>query len=446
MSIMRWTVGLAIVAWCAVPAVAQTSVQAAFNYNLSEEEAAAKPAEAPATEAQSSGCTEEPSYDAGASCGCESGCCSSGCGDSWCLGDCLGDCCLGEPWLLKDWATPNCCNGPNYGGWVAFGYYDDNNRLSTQPNDLKSFLDNPDHLNLDQAWFFVEKLAQGGACSSDWGYRADIVYGVDAQKTQAFGNPGGRWDTTFDNGSYGWAIPQAYGEFAYGDWSVKAGHFYTIVGYEVIPATGNFFYSHSYTLFNSEPFTHTGVLGTYKASDTLTYYAGWTAGWDTGFDQFNGGSNFLGGFGIQATDDVKYTYVCTAGNLGFVGQGYSHSNVLDFTLSSNWHYVLQSDFLNTNQEVTNTDFDRQDVGVNQYLFYTLNDCWAVGGRAEWWKSNLETGFADSYQEITGGVNYRATANLILRPEIRYNWTNESANNGTDDFNNTVFAVDAILTF
>jgi hypothetical protein len=444
-SIMRWTVGLALVAWCAVPAVAQTSMQAAFNYNLAEEETAAKPAEEPAAEAHSSGCADEPSCEAEASCGCESGCCSTGC-NSWGLGDCLGDCCLGEPWLLKDWATPNCCDGPNYGGWIAAGYYNNNDRLSTQPNDLKSFNDNPDNLNLDQAWLYVEKLAESDGCNAGWGYRADIVYGVDAQKTQAFGNPGGRWDTTFDNGSYGWAIPQAYGEVAYGDWSVKFGKFFTIVGYEVIPATGNFFYSHSYTMFNSEPFTHTGVLGTYKASETLTVYTGWTAGWDTGFDQFNGGSNFLGGFGIQAADEVKYTYICTAGNLGFVGQGYSHSNVVDFTLSSNWHYVLQSDFLTTNQEVTNTAFDRQDVGVNQYLFYTLNDCWAVGGRAEWWKSNSVTGFADSYQGITGGVNYKATANLIVRPEIKYNWTNESTNNDTDGFNSTMFAVDAILTF
>jgi hypothetical protein len=30
--------------------------------------------------------------------------------------------------------------------------------------------------------------------------------------------------------------------------------------------------------------------------------------------------------------------------------------------------------------------------------------------------------------------------------VRYNWTNESAANGTADFNQTVFGVDAILTY
>ncbi len=48
-------------------------------------------------------------------------------------------------------------------------------------------------------------------------------------------------------------------------------------------------------MFNSEPFTHTGVLGTYTGNDDVTLYGGWTLGWDTGFDQFDGGSNFLGG-------------------------------------------------------------------------------------------------------------------------------------------------------
>ena len=137
------------------------------------------------------------------------------------------------------------------------------------------------------------------AARLDWGYRGDLLYGVDAQKTQAFGNNSGSWDNSFDNGVYGWAIPQAYAEVAYGDWSVKVGHFFTIIGYEVVPDVGNFFYSHSYTMFNSEPFTHTGILGAYSANDCTTVYAGWTLGWDTGFDQYDGGSNWLGGISVQ---------------------------------------------------------------------------------------------------------------------------------------------------
>ena len=45
----------------------------------------------------------------------------------------------------------------------------------------------------------------------------------------------------FDHGIYGFALPQVYGEVAMGDLSVKMGHFFTIIGYEVVTAPDNFF-------------------------------------------------------------------------------------------------------------------------------------------------------------------------------------------------------------
>ena len=123
------------------------------------------------------------------------------------------------------------------------------------------------------------------------------------------------WDNTWDNGvNYGWAMPQLYLEAGYGDLSVKAGHFYTIIGYEVVQATGNFFYSHAYTFNNSEPFTHTGILATYNLSDDVTFYGGWTEGWDSGFD--DNGDNFLGGISVNLTDDFTVIYATTIGRFG----------------------------------------------------------------------------------------------------------------------------------
>jgi hypothetical protein len=441
---------LAVLAVCVAPAAAQQSIQTAFNYNLADD--AAAPAEEPAADA-SAGCgceesscgCEDASCGCEASCGCDSGCCSCGCNDGCSL---LGDCCLGDAWTLKSYYDPCDSCDHTIGGWVAFGYYNNNERLSSTPGDLLAFLDNPDTLNLDQAWVYFEKVAEADACNPGWGYRFDMLYGVDAQKTQAFGNDDGIWDVTFDNGVYGWAMPQAYAEFATGDVSVKVGHFFTIIGYEVVQATGNFFYSHSYTMFNSEPFTHTGVLATYSASDETTIYAGWTLGWDTGFDQANGGSNWLGGISRTIGDDVTVTYASTAGNFGLRsagGSGYSQSVVAVADISDKTQYVLQSDWVTTNGFLGDPDFDAEDYGINQYLFYTVNDCTKLGGRMEWWKSNTVTGEATSFYELTGGVNYKPHANVVVRPEIRYNWTPAEANVG-DNFNNTVFAIDAVVTF
>jgi hypothetical protein len=388
-----------------------------------------------ACESQPDACDCQPTY--------HGECCDHGSG--W--GLCPTDCCLGDAWTVKDCLTP-CCDSWNYAGWVQIGYHDHNERLSFDPGDLAAFNDRPHELNLHQAYVYFEKIANPGACSADWGARFDILYGIDAQKTQAFGNDDNVWDVSLDHGPYGWAMPQAYLEFAYDNWTIKAGHFYTTVGYEVVPATGNFFYSHSLTMFNTEPFTHTGILATASPTDAVTLYAGWTAGWDTGFDRNDNGSNFLGGFGVQFLESMKYTYICTAGDFGWRGEGYQHSNVLDITLSDCWQYVVQSDYLDTDF-VVEDGAENQEFGVNQYLFYTLNDCWSLGSRMEWWKSNRLTGEMTSYYELTGGINYRPHANLTFRPEIRYDWTpSEDAIDDElgEDYNQVTFGIDAILTF
>ena len=108
--------------------------------------------------------------------------------------------------------------------------------------------------------------------------------------------------------AYGSAIPQLYLEAGYGDLSCKVGHFYTIIGYEVVTAPDNFFYSHAYTMYNSEPFTHTGalVLPTRLVTD-MTIYGGYVFGWDSGFE--DNGDAFLGGVSLES-DRSAERYVC----------------------------------------------------------------------------------------------------------------------------------------
>jgi hypothetical protein len=273
-----------------------------------------------------------------------------------------------------------------------------------------------------------------------------VLYGTDAQNTQSFGNNPGRFDfqNGFDHGVYGWAIPQLYGEVAWDKWSVKAGHFFTPAGYEVVGATGNFFYSHSLTHNFSEPFTHTGFLATYKPTDKLTVYGGWTLGWDTGFDRFDDGSNFIGGATYAITDKMAATYIMTVGDLGWVGEGNSHHFIFDWKFAEKWQYVLTSDILHTNEPVfTGNGYDT--VGLNNYVFYTINDCWKVGGRGEWWKAD-----GISYHVISGGVNWKPMANLTIRPELRYQWSpagdGDAGNPVGLPLKGAMFGIDAVLTY
>jgi Putative beta-barrel porin-2, OmpL-like. bbp2 len=413
-------------------------------------------------EAADCACAEEASCECGeeAACGDE---CGNGCGDACsangdlCSGWSLCNCCPGDAWTMQKWLTP-CNDDITYAGWIQMGYHSETTGLSANEGDLLDFNDVPDNVNLQQMWMYLEKATEADACSADWGYRVDAVYGTDAQKTQAFGNPPGGanadgWDNDWDHGVYGWALPQAYAEVAFGDWKVKGGHFFTPIGYEVVPATGNFFYSHALTMFNSEPFTHTGVLGTYSGIEDYTIYTGWVLGWDTGYDQFGNGNAFLGGATRSMYDgDLTLTYLCTIGNLGFRSNdefGYSHSIVGIANLSEDYQYVLQHDLVAADG-LLGLDQDNFDVGVNQYLFRTLNDCWKIGGRFEWWSTDqLTPGENISFFEITGGINYRPHANVIVRPEIRYDFTSDEeaveVAQGRE-YDREEFGIDVIFTF
>ena len=269
----------------------------------------------------------------------------------------------------------------------------------------------------------------------DWGFCADVVYGVDAQDTQAFGNRPGSWDyqNGLDHGIYGWALPQLYGELASEDVSIVIGHFFTLIGYEVVTAPDNFFYSHAYTMYNSEPFTHTGALATLNFCEKITGYAGWTLGWDTGFDQFQNGNSFLGGMSLQLTEKTGVTYITTFGDFGARGNnGYSHSIVMDTAVTEDINYVLQSDLVSV---TANNGARDHDIGINQYLIRNLTDKIAIGSRMEWWHDD-----GTSYYESTFGVNIRPTGNILIRPEVRQDWS--PANN----MDQTTFGIDTIMTF
>jgi hypothetical protein len=378
---------------------------------------------------------------ADAVCG-EAGCSNAGCRTDGCSGcddggDMFGLCC--------DQDEINIFDGVEVGGWAQFGY--------TSETTLFNGAGEEDDFQLNQGWIYLEKAAESECGEWALGYRADFVYGVDAPNTQSFGNSrraDGTGSFDIDNGftrgaGFGWAIPQLYVEATNGDTTIKAGHFYTLHGYEVVTAPDNFFFTHAYSMNNSEPFTHTGVVVTQSVSDDMEVYAGWTAGWDTGFMQQDGGSNFLGGFSTALSDDISFTYITSIGNFGAIGDGYASSAVVDWQINDKLNYVLHNDFLRADRA------DNDVVAINQYLIYQLSDCVGVGGRAEWWKNDGTSVYA-----VTGGVNIKPHSQVTIRPEVKYDWSpggqvaadgNFGINDGTvNGSNETTFSVDVIFTF
>jgi len=126
-----------------------------------------------------------------------------------------------------------------------------------------------------------------------------------------------------------------------------------------------------------------------------------------------------------------------------------NSVVLDIALSDDLQYIFQNDYLNTEDE-TGATF-RNTWDINQYLIYNINDCLAVGGRYEWYQQEgvfSPIGQDDEVTAFTMGLNYRPHANVVVRPEVR--WDHDKSNAqlvGLEDGGSqTTFGFDTIFTF
>jgi hypothetical protein len=315
--------------------------------------------------------------------------------------------------------------GISLGGWTQVGYH-------TRTTDL--FNDRPDRFNLHQQWFFLERQT---GCQRNWGFRADMAYGIDAQNFQAFGNPvsgnPSGWDNGWDRGSYGWALPQAYVNYENDLWNVKMGKFFSPFGFEQIASPQNFFYSRSFARNYIEPYTMTGMLAERRISDRQSLLVGATAGWETGFDQNSSGLTGITGTRWDLSDNLFFSSTASWGNTGIRGDGVLSSNVLEVGLSNKTYYVLQGDVLNLD--------DVNEFSVVQYLFHSVNPCLQLGSRLEWWKSNQLFSSTQSTWSYTSGINFRRNANFMIRPESRYDWGAGAANPAK-----ITFGVDGIVTF
>jgi hypothetical protein len=308
------------------------------------------------------------------------------------------------------------------------------------------------------------------------------MFGTDAQFTQA---ALGHWDQRLINTErfYDIALPQAYFEvFApFGNGiTAKIGHFYTIIGNEVVTAPDNFFYSHAYTMQYGEPFTHTGVLLSYPIDQNWTITGGGvtgsaTAGWDGGWDKGLGNWAFLGG--VTWTSTGGGTSVAFSATSGEISEQDSnnwsmYSLVIKHDIMEGLHYTFQHDHGWATSVVGATDragsngTDAEWYGINQYLTYDIRDDLAVGVRAEWFRD--DDGFrvlspirgpfappASSYYAVTAGLNWKPVSWLMLRPSVRYDWADNAdaydnaggaagfAGKKNDQF---LFSTDVVITF
>ncbi len=361
-----------------------------------------------------------------------------------------------EPGLFDACFGTDCCPGNGFfvDGWLAQGFTVNPDDPANSFNGPLTFNDRANEYQMNQLYVRLGRAVDTSSCCWDVGGQVDLLYGTDyffttalGLETEQDGSP--RWNS--DDGPrgagaamYGLAMPQAYAEvfapFRHG-LSVKIGHFYTILGYERVPAPENFFYSHAYTMQYGEPFTHTGLLGSYSCSPCLTVYAGLTRGWDTWEDP-NDALGFLGGFTWESPSRAtSLGLTFHVGNEDPAGDNNRtvYSLVFMRRLTRRLRYVFQHDFGTEELASINSNFRFDDAkwyGINQYLFYALNARTDLGLRVEWFRDEdnarvlgipidpLVNG--GNYVAFTFGMNWKPRPYVILRPEVRWDWSDVDA--------------------
>jgi hypothetical protein len=302
-----------------------------------------------------------------------------------------------------------------------------------------TFNDRSNDYQLNQMYLSLGRDA-GRQCDRwDIGGRLDLLYGTDSVFTEARGleltDAGGpRWNAQ----RYGLAMPQLFAE-VYCPWgnglNMKLGHFYSVLGYECVTAPNNFFYSHSYLFQYAEPKTFTGLLGATNLGD-FTIQAGMTRGDDNWGDN----NNDLGFTGSIAWTSRNCRTNIALGVDAAREQPDPNSNirtvfslVFQQKLGDRWQYVIQWDFGNEpgagfgNPTTVGNPTVANWYGIDQYLFRTINDHWKAGMRFEWFRDENGArvpgaGQTGDYFELTAGLNWTPNKHVLLRPELRWDWT------------------------
>lgn len=339
--------------------------------------------------------------------------------------------------------------GVKAGGWVQVGHTFNAQDPASNYNGPLLTNDRANNLQMNQLWTYLHRPVDTGGAGFDIGGRIDLLYGTDWRVAYLHGlGMEGDLDHALLNGSnqlYGFSIPQFYAEAGLNNLSVKVGRMTGVLGYEICPPMGNFFYSHSYTICYGEPVLITGVMNNYKVNDQVNVLAGAHQGVHR-FEENNDRWNYQGGVTWTGPGEMlSLAYAFDVGRNDFIfplDDEYVHSLVMKLQVTENLLYVLQNDLGHADGAAGHPDAEW--YSINQYLLYTLNEQWSAGLRIEWFRDddgtrvlglgNLDTkgwngapGFHGSFTALTLGLNYKPKANILVRPEVRWDWYNGSTN-------------------
>ena len=331
-------------------------------------------------------------------------------------------------------------------GWLNGGFVGNFGVPPSKFNGPYNAVDRANEAMMNQVYIIGERTLPTDG-STGIGARTDVLYGEDFPLAMSLGwetNPG---PTDWNSGEYyGLAIPQLYAEVGSRDLSLKIGHFYTIVGYEGVPAVGNFFYQKAYSYQFAGPFTHWGGLVNWNASDNVEFDGGLVNGWN-GLASPYSKANFLGRARVKNDDNSLATSFAIV--TGDEGNDFSplfqpappltsanrtrYSLILEYRPTDRWEYLFHQ-WLGTQAKGLASGGTALWAGIDQYLYYRVSKTWLWGARFEWFQDTDGTRVGlnrpsnpnhvplpGNYYSLTVGPNWTPTGNFLMRPCFRWDF-------------------------
>ena len=331
-------------------------------------------------------------------------------------------------------------------GWLNGGFVGNFGVPRSKFNGPYNAVDRANEAMMNQVYIIGERTLPTDG-STGIGARTDVLYGEDFPLAMSLGwetNPG---PSDWNSGEYyGLAIPQLYAEVGSRDLSLKLGHFYTIVGYEGVPAVGNFFYQKAYSYQFAGPFTHWGGLVNWNATDNVEFDGGLVNGWN-GLASPYSKANFLGRARVKNDDNSLATSFAIV--TGDEGNDFSplfqpappltsanrtrYSLILEYRPSDRWEYLFHH-WLGTQAKGLASGGTALWAGIDQYLYYRVSKTWLWGARFEWFQDTDGTRVGlnrpsnpnhvplpGNFYSLTVGPNWTPTGNFLMRPCFRWDF-------------------------
>jgi hypothetical protein len=333
--------------------------------------------------------------------------------------------------------------GIDMSGFVDTYYSVNFAQPTSQINKLRNFDIGENQLNLS----LVEMVFQKKACPV--GFRLDVDYGSANDIVQ----PGVTSTSSLLQQAYlTFVVPVGSGL------TIDAGKLTTHMGYEVIESKDNWNYSRSFLFAWAVPYYHTGIRVGYSFSDAFSATFHILNGWNSLID--NNNSKSLGlQLSLAPTGSTTILLNLITGHENLTPVEYGARNVVDVDVTHQLNESLSLGLNGDYGEAQTYGGLMMWKGVAIYGRYAMTEKSGVAVRAEIFDDPqgyaLGLGSSADVKEVTCTYDYRFADALLLRGELRYDFSNipafdtkgttTSSGSGTEK-TQTTFLVAAVVTF